>query len=1422
MDPIQRLLALLRALPQRQRSPDPIPGLRAAPTTREGLDAARRAPRVPFKIETPQITPEQALALQQVLAQQAQGSRVLPQTPPQMAGDSGYVAAPRVGSVQAVTPAQVLASQVLPVTPAQVGTTARVVNTVLGGDLVDEAVRAAGESDPRRVAASLGLLAASAIPFERLPVAIGRAARGTRGAIGGDDLLRLGEELDNFAQTVRDAAPGAVKFEPFITNGGEVHLANIEVPAAARGQGIGTQMMESLLKWADERGLPVTLDPRPSKGQKGALERFYRRLGFRPASSSRNYHPESSGEWYRSPRTPRNPERGDIVPPMMLGLTGAGAGGLAGAASAPEDATDVERLTAALTGATLGGIAGGAAGASLSRPGAAAARAGATRSAERGAIGYVADRESGVFGQSALQKYVAEGEFGRRKPKTVQQWIGRLQKDVGRAGYSDAELRATFGNDFELLRAAAGPEQRLSRSEVLNAGRETPISMETWGDQEFQTPEKFVTRKRGDTYRILYGKQEVARVPAVYEREAKALVDRANMGVDVVEPSKILRKRAEAMRRTMKGWERESTEALMRARDVPKTYDEVVADFEALATQLESAQLPMRQSRQRVHDLSRAPKYESYQNKLGTNKRGVNYREHLIKVPGDFVGNHWEPEGVLAHVRTTDRPGNVLHIDEVQSDWMQGMRKYGLRSAEDDAALKQLAAKYDQVNLDIEATRQLYFDASTARNYVEMPRLDEVWTKLIDERNALAREMKVLEKKMPHPGITPDTQTWAGLAMKQMLERASREGYDVLSWASGKQAADMFDLRQVADELHWYPDPEIPGEGELHVFSKGNRREFSIDEDRTLEDYVGKDIAKRLRNTPEHETYTGWRVLKGDGLVVGGHGMEGFYDEILPGVIKSLERELGVKLPVTRAKNGSHQIKLTPAIRQRVIEKGFTLPSTVLPVAGAAGGAMIGDTPEERTRNALLGGALGLGGAMAAGRRVAGAAAGRTASRGASSVAPAASRQYPSAASAGKAAERELGRIAPAVPYGSPPELVRGKPRGLQTRQTLPGHLQHGDADLLGIPGGMEAQPISRPVPEVERRKIAKMFGVDNERGGIGGGDLTDVQKAALQAYLANKKRFMEKGLNPEALGSVFDDVPAGTVLRVPQEPIARPEGPLSKRGLQGQAERLEPVRKAFRKGGPVERAVVRGVALGGQDWYNLDPVAQRFVQKYGPDEGLRRFQTWVEQTSSASPRARVAAETRQGVQLYNRAIAGLPVPSSNKELLPGTGSLAYTTAVAPSARGFRSGNPPLTKVGGYSAAKGGNWSPYVVDVHAARVANVGTPNPADLAALDQIASEGFERMADRGVLPRTPNRAITSAGQAAAWVGTEGVQTAVAPYFRILEDRVYRTATAIGMDPKALWKEVMAGRGALYGLAGVGLGLRYGILPEDAELLQK
>jgi hypothetical protein len=72
------------------------------------------------------------------------------------------------------------------------------------------------------------------------------------------------------------------------------------------------------------------------------------------------------------------------------------------------------------------------------------------------------------------------------------------------------------------------------------------------------------------------------------------------------------------------------------------------------------------------------------------------------------------------------------------------------------------------------------------------------------------------------------------------------------------------------------------------------KEEFTADE---LDDVVGKEVAEKIRNG-EGKRYRGrgYHTLEGLDLKVGGEGMKGFYDKILPDFANKFGKKYGAKV----------------------------------------------------------------------------------------------------------------------------------------------------------------------------------------------------------------------------------------------------------------------------------------------------------------------------------------------------------------------------------------------------------------------------------------------------------------------------------------------------------------------------------------------
>lgn len=60
----------------------------------------------------------------------------------------------------------------------------------------------------------------------------------------------------------------------------KIELQQIEVPEEHRNSGIGSEIVRLIQDYAKTVNKPVVLRPEAGRGKKGALDRFYKRLGF--------------------------------------------------------------------------------------------------------------------------------------------------------------------------------------------------------------------------------------------------------------------------------------------------------------------------------------------------------------------------------------------------------------------------------------------------------------------------------------------------------------------------------------------------------------------------------------------------------------------------------------------------------------------------------------------------------------------------------------------------------------------------------------------------------------------------------------------------------------------------------------------------------------------------------------------------------------------------------------------------------------------------------------------------------------------------------------------------------------------------------------------------------------------------------------
>ena len=115
--------------------------------------------------------------------------------------------------------------------------------------------------------------------------------------------------------------------------------------------------------------------------------------------------------------------------------------------------------------------------------------------------------------------------------------------------------------------------------------------------------------------------------------------------------------------------------------------------------------------------------------------------------------------------------------------------------------------------------------------------------------------------------------------------------------------------------------------------------------EQSLPDYVGKEMANKIIEAEKSRkpTATGTNYARGLDLEVGGEGMKGFYDQMLPKWTDKYIKKYDSKVEVKKLANGQEvwSFKVTDKMKKELKGKGQALYS------GVATAATIGATQQE-------------------------------------------------------------------------------------------------------------------------------------------------------------------------------------------------------------------------------------------------------------------------------------------------------------------------------------------------------------------------------------------------------------------------------------------------------------------------------------------
>ncbi len=274
----------------------------------------------------------------------------------------------------------------------------------------------------------------------------------------------------------------------------------------------------------------------------------------------------------------------------------------------------------------------------------------------------------------------------------------------------------------------------------------------------------------------------------------------------------------------------------------------------------------------------------------------------------------------------------VLVIDEIQSKRHQEGREKGYKKEEgsdieiiDDGVV--IEARYNG--------RSYFFSRGTSRTTIESS---------IGYDTSLANRDGIPD--------APFDKNWHELAMKRMLRYAAENGYDVIAWTKGEQQAERYDIGGVVESIY-YAGSFKDGIKDIDInldTRRGGNIHLQVDNDgkvineyndsgdienspyigKNLSEILGKELANKVLSLEEKQE------ISSEGLHVGGEGMKGFYDKMLPAFMNKYGKKWGVKvedidLPnLGKSGRTMHSVPVTEEMKASVMEGQVMFRTTAI------------------------------------------------------------------------------------------------------------------------------------------------------------------------------------------------------------------------------------------------------------------------------------------------------------------------------------------------------------------------------------------------------------------------------------------------------------------------------------------------------------
>ncbi len=256
---------------------------------------------------------------------------------------------------------------------------------------------------------------------------------------------------------------------------------------------------------------------------------------------------------------------------------------------------------------------------------------------------------------------------------------------------------------------------------------------------------------------------------------------------------------------------------------------------------------------------------------------------------GKYKSSHWDEPNVFAHARVNDRTTpegeKVLFIEEIQSDWAREARERGIKDPERAKKREKLEKKLDK------------FQDKIKEKYGGLAWWGKATNEERQEFNELNEKLADLGAQIEGVPDFPFRKNWQEFALKNLLKRAVSEGYDRISWVTGEQTADRYDLSKHLSKV----SITRTGDNQYSVSAFDKNSDRVIDKDGLSGDELASHVGKDLAETAIQDTNGGPSIQNYEGLdlKIGGEWAKNLYDKQIPSFLKKYAKKWDAKVEET-------------------------------------------------------------------------------------------------------------------------------------------------------------------------------------------------------------------------------------------------------------------------------------------------------------------------------------------------------------------------------------------------------------------------------------------------------------------------------------------------------------------------------------------